>query len=174
MPVERAEVNRAEQLRDLHGQHASGLWAFALRLTAGDRSAAEEVVQETLLRAWRTPAVLDAPDHERRAWLFTVARRIVIDRWRSARSRHELPAADVPEQSVADQTDAVLQSWLVAEALRRLSPEHRQVVLECYFRGRTVAEAAQALSIPEGTVKSRTHYALKALRLALEEMGVTP
>lgn len=72
-----------------------------------------------------------------------------------------------------DSTDAILQSWLVADALGRLSPDHRRVLVECFYCGRSVAEAARALGIPEGTVKSRTHYALRALRLVLEEMGVT-
>ena len=61
---------------------------------------------------------------------------------------------------------------MVADALTSLSAEHRAVLIECYYRGRSVAEAARRLEIPEGTVKSRTHYALRALRLALEEMGV--
>ena len=72
-----------------------------------------------------------------------------------------------------DRTDQLLLSWVVADALTRLSEEHRAVLLECYYRGRPVAEAARRLGVPEGTVKSRTHYALRALRLALEEMGVT-
>ena len=72
-----------------------------------------------------------------------------------------------------DETDQLLLSWVVSEALTRLSSEHRAVLLECYYRGRPVAEAARRLGIPEGTVKSRTHYALRALRLALEEMGVS-
>ncbi len=62
---------------------------------------------------------------------------------------------------------------MVADALTKLSEEHRAVLLECYYRGLPVAEAARHLGVPEGTVKSRTHYALRALRLALEEMGVT-
>ena len=61
---------------------------------------------------------------------------------------------------------------MVAEAVTRLSPEHRAVLVECYYRGQPVAEAARRLGVPEGTVKSRTHYALRALRLALQEMGV--
>ena len=61
---------------------------------------------------------------------------------------------------------------MVADALSQLSEDHRQVLVECYYRGRSVADAAQRLGIPAGTVKSRTHYALRALRLALEEMGV--
>lgn len=167
-------ADRTELLRDLHGRHAGALWAFTLRLTGGDRGAAEDVVQETLLRAWRTDGVLEAPDPARRAWLFTVARRLVVDRWRSARSRHEVVTADLPDAGAEDPTDDVLQAWLVADALGRLSADHRRVLLECFYRGRSVAEAARVLSVPEGTVKSRTHYALRALRLALEEMGVTP
>jgi RNA polymerase sigma-70 factor (ECF subfamily) len=108
-----------------------------------------------------------------RAWLFTVARNIVIDEWRSRRTQAELTVADVPEPAAtADETDRLLLSWVVAEAITRLSEEHRAVLLDCYYRGLPVAEAARHLGVPEGTVKSRTHYALRALRLALEEMGV--
>ena len=108
-----------------------------------------------------------------RAWLFTVARNIVIDEWRTRRSQSEFTVAEVPEVGdPGDRTDQLLLSWVVAEAITKLSPEHRAVLLECYYRGAPVAEAARHLGIPEGTVKSRTHYALRALRLALEEMGV--
>ena len=88
-------------------------------------------------------------------------------------SRCEFSVADVPEVPAdAERTDQLLLSWVVADALTRLSPEHRAVLLECYYRGNSVAEASRRLGVPEGTVKSRTHYALRALRLALEEMGV--
>jgi RNA polymerase sigma-70 factor (ECF subfamily) len=105
--------------------------------------------------------------------LFTVARNNVNDEWRSKRFQNERATDQVPEpDDPVDQTDALLQSWVVADAITQLSTEHRAVLLECYYRGRSVAEAARRLGIPEGTVKSRTHYALRALRLALEEMGV--
>jgi RNA polymerase sigma-70 factor (ECF subfamily) len=117
--------------------------------------------------------VLDRPGSAVRAWLFTVARNIVIDEWRTRRFRSELPYAEVPETVEGDSTDRLLLSWVVADALTKLSEEHRAVLLECYYRGMPVAEAARHLGVPEGTVKSRTHYALRALRLALEEMGVT-
>lgn len=161
-------------LRELHDEHAAQLWGFVLRLTGGDHGRAEDVVQETLLRAWQSGAVLGAPAPARRAWLFTVARRIVIDQWRSSTARHEVVAGSPPEQVTEDATDAALQSWVVAEALLRLSKDHRSVLLECYYRGHSVSEAATRLGIPAGTVKSRTHYALRALRLVLEEMGETP
>jgi RNA polymerase sigma-70 factor (ECF subfamily) len=163
----------ADLLRALHDEHAAALWAYTVRLTGGDRGRAQDVVQETLLRAWRHPEALDATRGEIRPWLFTVARRLVIDDWRSGRSRRERVTDTVPEQAVADDTDHALDRQLVTAALARLSPEHRAVIAECYFRGASVAEAARTLGVPPGTVKSRTHYALRALRLALEEMGVS-
>lgn len=165
----------ADLMTELHDEHARALWGFALRLTGGDRSRAEDVVQETLLRAWRSRRVLGGSAAATRSWLFTVARHLVIDEWRHGRSRREVLAPEPPEPAVAvvHETDRVLEAWLVADALSRLSPEHRQVVVLCYFGGRTVAEAAEELGIPAGTVKSRTHYALRSLRLVLQEMGVT-
>lgn len=160
-------------MRELHDEHAGALWAFCLHLTGNDRMRAEDVAQETLLRAWRHASVLEESRGSVRSWLFTVARNIVIDDWRSQRSRKEVPVEDVADLSGSeDRTDDLLLSWVVAEALTQLSGEHRAVLLECYYRGRSVAEAARRLGIPEGTVKSRTHYALRALKLSLEEMGV--
>ncbi|KAA1428198.1 sigma-70 family RNA polymerase sigma factor [Nocardioides antri] len=163
----------AAVMRQLHDEHAAALWAFCLHLTGNDRAHAEDVAQETLLRAWRNAAVLEESRGSVRSWLFTVARNIVIDEWRSRRARSEFPTDDLGElPAVDDRTDELLLSWVVAEALSHLSDDHRSVLLECYYRGRSVAEVARRLGIPEGTVKSRTHYALRSLRLALEELGV--
>ncbi|WP_241834734.1 sigma-70 family RNA polymerase sigma factor [Pseudofrankia asymbiotica] len=158
-------------LRALHDQHAGALWTYVLGLTGGDRTRAQDIVQETLLRAWRNPGVLDPARGSPRPWLFTVARRITIDEWRAARSHHETVTDRVPEQPVDDPAEHVVDRQLVAAALRRLSKEHRDVLRECYFRGSSVGQAAQALGIAPGTVKSRTHFALRALRLAIDELG---
>ena len=161
----------ADLLRALHDEHAGPLWSYVVTLTNGDRGKAQDVVQETLLRAWRNPQVLDQSRGSARGWLYTVARRIVIDEWRAAKARPETVTDTLPEQPVADTTEQAVDRQIVVAALRTLSPEHRDVILECYFRGSSVAEAAQRLGIAPGTVKSRSHYALRALRLAIDEMG---
>ncbi|GAB3563437.1 sigma-70 family RNA polymerase sigma factor [Amycolatopsis endophytica] len=167
------EAAEDQLMRALHDDHAAALWSYALRLTGGDRARAEDVVQETLLRAWKHPRVLDQTQGSARAWLFTVARRIAIDDWRSAAHRSEVTTDAPPEVPAPDDTDRALQGWLVAEGLRELSAAHREVLLLCYFQGYSVADTAARLGISPGTVKSRTHYALRALKLALEEKGVT-
>ena len=165
--------SEADLLRTLHDQHARALWSYVVGLTGGDRGKAEDVVQETMLRAWRHPDVLDQSRGSSRAWLFTVARRLVIDGWRSAQQRSELTTADPPERAHSDGIEELTNRAVIATAMKRLSLEHREVLLECYYRGSSVAQAAQTLQIPPGTVKSRTHYALHALRLAIAEIGGT-
>ncbi len=160
-------------IQRVHDEHGDALWAHCLRLTGGDRARAEDIAQETMLRAWQHWDAMDSSRGSVRSWLYTVARNLAIDEWRTPRHRSEVTVAEVPEQgAVPDRTDQLLQSWLVSDALTRLSAEHRAVLLECYYRGASVAEASRRLGVPEGTVKSRTHYALRALRLALEELGV--
>jgi RNA polymerase sigma-70 factor, ECF subfamily len=166
-------ANDIALIQQLHDEHATVLYQYCLRLTNQDRGLAEDVVQETMLRGWRHLSQLDKSQGSVRGWLFTVARNIVIDEWRSRRSRVELVLADVPDAAPdTDEADWLLQAWVVAEAVTQLSPDHRAVLLECYYRDSSVEAAAHRLGIPAGTVKSRTHYALRALRLALEEMGM--
>ncbi|GAB2929113.1 sigma-70 family RNA polymerase sigma factor [Micromonospora polyrhachis] len=165
----------AQLLRALHDEHAEALYAHALRLVHGDRQRAEDLVQETLLRAWRHPGAMDPSRGSVRAWLFTTARNLAIDAWRRSAVRvGEVVTDQLPEppQSV-DEADRAVEAWMVAEALSRLSPAHREVLVECFYQGRSVGEAASRLGIPPGTVKSRMHYALRSLRLVLAEMGVT-
>jgi RNA polymerase sigma-70 factor (ECF subfamily) len=161
-------------MRALYDEHGAALWRYAWLLT-GDAARAEDVVQETLLRAWRHPEVTDG-ERPVRAWLFTVARNMIIDERRSARFRSETGPPDTeraPERGGRDEMDIALDRLLLTDALDQLSANHRAVLRRAYYQGMTTAQIAADLNIAEGTVKSRLHYAMRALRLTLQEMGVT-
>lgn len=154
-------------IRFLYQEHGGSLLAYATRLT-GDRAAAEDVVQETLLRAWRHARDLVDEKGSVRGWLLTVARNIITDRLR-ARAARPTEVAEAPTTGPVqrDHAESVVNTMVVMDALDTLSPEHRAVLVELYYRGRSVAEAAEALGLPTGTVKSRSFYALRALRATL-------
>jgi RNA polymerase sigma-70 factor (ECF subfamily) len=161
-------------LRALYDQHAPVLLAYAMRLTNGDRARAEDIVQETLVRAWRNLDRLDESAGPVRPWLFTVAQRLAIDAHRARHARPpEVGAAALAAVPGLDELEPTLDRIVIVDALDSLSREHRAVIVETYYRGRSVAEAAKVLGVPEGTVKSRCYYALRALKLALAERGVT-
>lgn len=157
-----------EAIAELWQAHGPSLLRFALKLTLGDRQRAEDIVQETLLRAWRHPEVVGSGRTPIRAWLFTVTRHVAIDLWRS-RSRAEA-AEEVIDDSHAELPDPdelierTVDALDVQAALDLLSAGHRQVITEMYFRGHSAAETAEILGIPVGTVKSRSYYALRVLR----------
>ena len=165
-------VDHGELLRALHDAHGPALSRFLLRIT-GDYSFAEDVAQESLLRAWKRPEILEQSDESVRAWLFTVARNLVIDDRRSARHTREIVTDALPEIPTVDMTEKIFDTWVLSDALASLSLQHRQAVVSAYYLGDTVAEIARQEGVPEGTVKSRLHYALRALRLALQERGIT-
>lgn len=160
-------------VRALYAEHGGALLRYALHLTGGDRQRAEDLVQETMVRAWRHPEAL--ADRPARPWLFAVARNLAVDAYRARQSRPtEVGQTVLDTLPAEDDADRTLESWAVAEALASLRPDHRKVIVETYYRGCSVAEAAATLGIPAGTVKSRTFYALKALKLALQERGLAP
>lgn len=161
-----------ELLRGVHDAHSDSLYRYVVSRT-GDADEARDVVQETLLRAWRHPDVLRRPDDGVRAFLFTTARNLIIDDLRSLRRRREHTSESPPDQSKADETQAVLDSRVLADAILALTPDHRAVVVGAYYGNKSVTELAREIDVPPGTVKSRLHYGLRALRLALQEKGVT-
>jgi RNA polymerase sigma-70 factor (ECF subfamily) len=165
-----------EALRALYRTYAGELLGFALNALS-DRETAEEIVQETFTRAWRHADSYDAARGSVRTWLYQIARHAIIDARRRASARPTLVGAELDDVSGAvggDAIDQAMLGWQVAAALDRLSPEHRQVIRLAHVRGMSVREIAEACGLPEGTVKSRTWYALRSLRLVLEEMGVAP
>jgi RNA polymerase sigma-70 factor, ECF subfamily len=173
-----AQLREADEdlLRALYAEHGGFLLSYARRLLGGDQARAEDVVQETLLRAWRHPEAFAASaGGSVRGWLVTVARNVVIDGERARASRPaEVPADGADTTAGRDVLEAVLVAHEVSDALRAISAEHRAVVHALYAEDMSVAQAAAALGIPEGTVKSRAYYALRALRAACEERGVRP
>ena len=149
------------------------MWRYVVHLT-GDRAGADDVVQETLLRAWRTPRILEQDPATTRSWMFTVARHLVIDEARSAHRRREIAVAETPERATGDDTDALFEAILVEEALASLTADHRTVIVQRVLRRPQRSPRSPRNSTSRtGTVKSRLHYGLRALRLALQEKGVT-
>ncbi|HWC81833.1 MAG TPA: sigma-70 family RNA polymerase sigma factor [Pseudonocardiaceae bacterium] len=151
-------------IRALYEEHGRALLAYATRLT-GNRVAAEDIVQETLVRAWKHPEVLVNGKGSIRAWLFTVTRNLVTDSVRARNARPTEVAENPAHQPIeGDHSEAVVDNMVILAALDKLSGPHREVLVELYFHGRTVTETAKALGIPPGTVKSRSYHALRALR----------
>lgn len=143
--------------------HATALLTYTEKLL-NDRHAAEDVVQETFIRAWSHAERLCSTEGSVRGWLMTVARNLVIDRMRSAVTRREYIGTHDRDTILPDHADAVLATMQAAGLLQQLSHEHREVLLHTYLCDRTVQETARILGIPTGTVKSRQHYALDRLR----------
>jgi RNA polymerase sigma-70 factor (ECF subfamily) len=164
-------------VRSLYAEHSSSLRGLVLPMLR-DWQQAEDVVQETMLRAWRNYDTLSSERGPIGGWLAKVARNIAIDRLRAKRRRPpEIQDEPVPGEmrlSVADHSDQVVNSVLVARALAVLTSEQHAVIQQVYFADRTCAEAAVVLDIPLGTVKSRLHYALRNLRHALDDQPSQP
>ncbi|MET9119323.1 sigma-70 family RNA polymerase sigma factor [Streptomyces longwoodensis] len=166
----RPTTTAEHELAALQREHGRPLFALLLRLCDGDRQRAEDLVQETLVRAWQHPEALRADAFDSvRPWLMTVARRLAIDARRARQARPAEVGDAVLENApvCADHAERAAAALDVREAVKTLTPEHRDVLVLVYFEGASVAEAAAALGIPPGTVKSRAYYALRALRRVL-------
>ncbi len=157
--------------------HGPEIYRFVLR-GLDDAGAAQDVTQETFLKAWRHADKYDPELASLRSWLFGIARNTMIDHARAAAVRPwqarllDPPAAQEAGEQVPDPTEQLLGAWLVEEALRRISEQHRVAIVETHLRERPHDEVAAELGIPVGTLRSRVFYGLKSLRTVMDEMGV--
>ncbi|MEV0460775.1 sigma-70 family RNA polymerase sigma factor [Catellatospora methionotrophica] len=159
----------AQRLTALHADHAPAVLRLLTVLTHGQRQSAEDLLQETMLRAWRHLDAVPAEADAARRWLLTVARRLVIDGVRRRANRPSEVHVDMSWIAAGDDTTGTaLASHAMRQALGRLSPAQRRLLCEVYLVGRSAQEVAGRLGMPVGTVKSRTHYALCALRTSLK------
>lgn len=160
--------------RSVVQDHEGVLHAY-LRRRLGDRERAQDLTQEVFLRAWRHADRFDARRGDVRGWLFGIARNLLVDTYRADAARPRTAGDETLMHALPgpDEVDAAVAAWTMSEALSRLSPAHRDVLLCLYYRRWTLAETADHLGVAVGTVKSRSTYALRALRLVLEEMEVS-
>ena len=168
-----ADDPTGEGLRTLYRRYAGELYGFALN-SLNDRGLAEEVVQDAFTSVWRHADRFDPEIGSFRTWLYGLARNRIVDMRRRASARPALAEADAEEQpaEIDRSLDEAMLRWQIAAALARLSPEHREVVRLAHFQALSMREIAEALGLPLGTVKSRAYYALRHLRLVLDEMEV--
>lgn len=160
-------------VRRLCADHGDAVFAWA-RGRFGDVRDAEEVVAETMVRAWRRHDQYDPSRGTERSWVFGIARNTAVDHFRRNR-RHLQVVGDsaIPEDLAGEPTlDRIAEATLVKDALGDLSDAHREVLVLAHFGGMTVTEIANRIQVPAGTVKSRLYYAMRSLRSALEERGV--
>ncbi|NYD77466.1 sigma-70 family RNA polymerase sigma factor [Arthrobacter cupressi] len=168
MPLD-GNISDEDVVAAIYRDHGPALRRFVLSCTS-DENQADDVVQETVLRVWQhAPQITGSL----RSYLFRTARNVIIDNYRRARRRPAETGPDALELAESsERVDELLNRVLMEEALRRLSQEHREVLVALHYQRFTVAEAALRLNIPGGTVKSRAFYAVRALRTILDEMGV--
>lgn len=173
-PATSEPLERPEQLaRALYQAHGAALEHWANQRFP-DHQVAQEVVQETVLAAWRNFAQYDPARGGERAWIFGIARHVAAtSHRRNQRHLRTIPTDPTPEAGSDDvEVNRLADRSLVADALRSLSPDHRAVVVAAYWDGLSTREISQRLGIPDGTVKSRLYYALRNLRIGLEERSV--
>jgi len=169
-----ADATGESQLASLQRMFGPHLFTYLIKITLGDRALAEDLLQETFLRAWRYLQAHNDVDIEAfRPWLFTVARRLMIDALRARRARP--PEVMYEDTGPASRTQNAIEDLVTAETVReallRLRPEQRDLLLQLYHHGRSFNDVAKNLNIPIGTVKSRSHLAKQALRAALDAVG---
>ncbi|MFF6995771.1 sigma-70 family RNA polymerase sigma factor [Streptomyces sp. NPDC008313] len=166
------DADRDSFVQGVYDRHGPPLLRYAARLLGGDWHKAEDILQETTARAWKHAHLLHGHDEHIRRWLFTVVRNLVTDHHRAMQLRplKLMPAEEL--DVVQENSDHELTLHVVRNALLDLNEQQRTVIGLVYYLECSVAQAAEYLGIPPGTVKSRAFYAIRALRKALKDRGV--
>jgi RNA polymerase sigma-70 factor, ECF subfamily len=164
-----AEVEAA--LSELYDRYSRTVFGVGLKIL-GDRSLAEELVQEVFLKVWRSSHTFDPSRGSFSTWLYRVTRSVALDIYRKRAHRvRPVPDGDshlaTERDSSAGPQEVVDESWLswrVSGALEMLDAPHREVIDLAYFGGLTQREISERTGVPLGTVKTRTASAYKRLR----------
>jgi RNA polymerase sigma-70 factor (ECF subfamily) len=162
-----AESDDEGALSELYDRYGGLIYGAGIRYL-GDRTLAEDLVQDVFLSVWRSAASFDPSRASFATWIYRITRNRVTDlaRRRSARVRTVAPVVEVasPEPGEGDGTEGILKTFDVVGALSELSPAHREVLVLAYFEGLSQREISHHTGVPLGTVKSRTTAALRAAR----------
>jgi RNA polymerase sigma-70 factor, ECF subfamily len=164
--IERARNGDREAFGQLAAGEVDRLIAIA-RLILRDQDLAEDAVQEALVRCWRQlPRLRDIDAFD--AWLYQVVVHATADELRRHR-RFQSRVTDLDvEPADDDAAQLIADRELLEQGFRRLSIDHRAVIVLHHYQGLSLNDVAEALGIPAGTAKSRYHYAMAALRAALD------
>lgn len=155
--------------REGYARHGAELYRHALARLSDD-AAAQDAVQETIVRAWRSADRFDPSKASLRTWLYAILRNVIIDHMAARQRVAALPerAAEQREDHMSDQTAVVVDTDLVTRALGLISHDHRTAIVETYLRDRSYADVAADLDVPVSTVRSRVFHGLRQLRQAMD------
>ena len=168
-------ISLVQQARDpqafatLYDRHSRAAYSLAYRMM-GERQAAEDIVQDALLKLWRAAGSYRAERGSVRSWLLAIVHNRAIDQLRSLASRRRTQERVEADAPISQPSEAFAQSWRntqreqVREALKTLPREQLKVLALAYCSGYTHAEIAELLELPLGTVKGRMRFGLKKMR----------
>jgi len=157
-------------IAELYRRYGRRLYRFGLK-HLGNEGLAEEMVQETFVRLWRTAGRFDAGKASVSTYLYVLARSAAADIYKRPSSRPFVSDTDLDEPVMADSVDQILDSMIIREALESLGPGHAEVIRLIQEEGLTQSQVAERLNLPLGTVKSRAFHGMRALHTALIERG---
>jgi RNA polymerase sigma-70 factor, ECF subfamily len=159
-----------EPVAELYRRYGKRLYRFGLQ-HLGNEGLAEEMVQETFVRLWRAAGRFDASKASVGTYLYVLARSTAADLYKRPSSRTLASDAEIPELTVPDSVERILDSMIIREALESLPAAQAEVIRLVQEEALTQTQIAQRLNVPLGTVKTRAFHGMRALRTALTERG---